>query len=237
LSSSGEPIQWHQRLDEVPDGATLLVANEFFDALSIQQFVRTGIGWHERQVGLDGAGKLAFGLAPCPLPAAMVPAWAKDAKPGEVIEMSPARDQAAREIGARLAGMGGAALIIDYGHLRSSPGDTLQAVKAHAFQGVLECPGDADITSHVDFEALALALRLGGAAVHGPLTQGEFLSAMGLAERAEVLRRRADPKVGSDIDTAADRLAAPSQMGHLFKVTAATHPDLPSPYPFPNPMR
>jgi SAM-dependent MidA family methyltransferase len=102
---------------------------------------------------------------------------------------------------------------------------------------VLEAPGDADLTSHVDFEALASALRRGGAAVHGPLTQGEFLSAMGLAERGEVLKRQADTRDRSDIEAAAERLAAQSQMGHLFKVIAATHPDLPPPYPFPNPMQ
>lgn len=237
LSSSGTPIHWHERLDEVPAGPTLLIANEFFDALAIKQFVRTGTGWHERQVGLDEAGSLAVGLAPDPLPACALPAWAGSAKPGEVIEISPARDLAAQEIGARLAAMGGAALIVDYGHLRAAPGDTLQAVKAHGFQDVLEAPGDADLTSHVDFEALELALRQGGAVVHGPLTQGEFLSAMGLAERAEALKRQADALVRSDIDAAADRLAAQDQMGHLFKVIAATHPDRPPPYPFPNPMQ
>lgn len=237
LSKSGAPIRWHARLEEVPAGPMLLVANEFFDALPIRQFVRTGTGWHERQVGIDEAGKLAFGLAPSPIPPSMLPAWAKAAKPGEPIEISPARGQVAREIGARLAGMGGAALIVDYGHLRSATGDTLQAVKVHALDDVLEAPGDADLTSHVDFEALGLALRQGGAAVHGPLTQGEFLLAMGLAERAVALKRRADDNIRNDIEAAADRLAAEDQMGHLFKVIAATHPDLPPPYPFPNPMQ
>jgi SAM-dependent MidA family methyltransferase len=232
LSGVGMTIHWHSSLGETPTGETLLVANEFFDALPIRQFVRTETGWHERLVGTDRSGKLTFGLAPDPLASHLLPPWAQAAAPGEVVEISPARNDTARSIGARLKVCGGAALIIDYGHLRSAPGDTLQAVRAHAFQGVLERPGENDLTSHVDFEALGAALGSAGAAVYGPLTQGAFLSAMGLAERAEALKRHADPTSRADIEAAARRLAGDSQMGHLFKVMAATHPDMPPPFPF-----
>lgn len=232
LSGSGAPVQWHSGLDDVPPGPTILVANEFLDALGVKQLVRTDSGWHERLVGLDASGKLAFGLAPDPLPSGLLPQWAQAAAPGDIIEVSPARQATAQAIGVRLATRGGTALIIDYGHLRSSPGDTLQAIRAHAFQDVLDSPGQSDLTSHVDFEALGSALREGGAAIHGPLTQSAFLSAMGLAERAEVLKHRADPSIHMEIDAAVSRLADESQMGHLFKVIAATHPDLPPPYPF-----
>ena len=235
LSSAGVPIQWHDRLVDVDPGPTLLVANEFFDALGVRQFVRTDTGWHERLVGLDASDKLAFGLAPDAVPADLLPRWAHAAGPGELVEVSPARLAVAQAVGARLATVGGAGLIIDYGHVHSAPGDTLQAVRAHGFRDVLESPGECDLTSHVDFEALGAALEEGGAAVHGPLTQGAFLSAMGLAERAEMLERHADPSARADIGAAATRLAAPSQMGQLFKVIAATHPNLPPPYPFQDP--
>ncbi len=112
---------------------------------------------------------------------------------------------------------------------------TLQAVRAHRFTNVLESPGESDLTSHVDFEALGAALHEGGAVVHGPLTQSAFLSAMGLAERAEMLERHADSGARADIRAAATRLAAESQMGQLFKVIAGTHPDVPPPYPFQDP--
>jgi NADH dehydrogenase [ubiquinone] 1 alpha subcomplex assembly factor 7 len=235
LSGAGVPVQWHDRLDDVAPDPTILIANEFFDALGVRQFVRTDTGWHERLVGLDASGKLAFGLAPDAVPADLLPRWTHGAGPGELVEVSPARHGVAQALGARLATMGGAALIIDYGHVRSGPGDTLQAVRAHGFTDVLESPGESDITSHVDFEALGAPLALGGAVVHGPLTQSAFLSAMGLAERAEMLERHADPGTRVDIRAAATRLAAESQMGQLFKVIAATHPDLPPPYPFQDP--
>jgi NADH dehydrogenase [ubiquinone] 1 alpha subcomplex assembly factor 7 len=235
LAHSGAPVNWYSRLEDVPPGPTLLVANEFFDALAVRQLVRTERGWHERLVGIDNSAKLVFGLAADRLPVAIVPEWAQAAAPGEVVEISPARENAAEVIGARLKSMGGACLIIDYGHLRSAPGDTLQAVRGHAFQAVLDRPGESDLSSHVDFESLGLALRKGGAVLRGPLTQGAFLTAMGLAERAEVLKRHADMASRKDIDAATERLAADSQMGHLFKVIAATHPDLPPPYPFEEP--
>lgn len=233
LSSAGVPIHWHDHLDDIDPGPTVLVANEFFDALGIRQFVRTDTGWHERLVGLDASGELAFGLAPGALPAGLLPRWAYAAAPGDIIEISPARQTVAQAVGARLATMGGAALIIDYGHVRSGPGDTLQAVRAHGFADVLESPGESDLTSHVDFQALGDALREGRAAVHDPLTQGAFLSAMGMAERAEVLKRN-DASAAGDIEAAATRLAADSQMGQLFKVIAASHPGAPPPYPFSN---
>ena len=232
LARSGAAVHWHARLEEVPAGPTLLIANEFLDALGVKQLVRTATGWRERLVGLNTSGNLVFGLAPDPLSPDMLPQWAVTAGQGEVAEVSPARHEVAHELGARLKTMGGAGLIIDYGHVRSAPGETLQAVRAHAFHDVLEAPGECDLTSHVDFEATGLALQAGGAAVHGPITQGAFLSAMGLAERAQVLKRHADSISHAEIDAATERLAAKSQMGHLYKVLAATHPDLPPPYPF-----
>ena len=232
LSQAGSAVEWHASLDDVPRGPQILLANEFFDALGFQQFVRMDSGWHERRVGIDETGKLVFGLAPHPLPPALVPRWAHSAAPGEVMEISPARNDLARAIGDRLKAMGGAALIFDYGHVRSAPGDTFQAVRGHAFQHVLDRPGECDLTSHVDFEALAAALRQGGARVHGPLAQGAFLSAMGLSERALILKGHADTSSRAEIDAAVDRLAGQAQMGHLFKVIAATHPDMTPPFPF-----
>lgn len=235
LSASAVAVTWHDHLQAVPSGPALMIANEFFDALPVKQFVRTASGWHERLVGLDSAGRLRFGLAPAPTPQGLMPHWAETAGEGDIIEVAPARLDVARTIGRRLASEGGACLVIDYGHVRSGSGDTLQAVSRHAFSDLLDRPGECDLTSHVDFEALAAALHEAGAAVHGPITQGMFLAAMGLAERAETLKRRTDTRGRLKIDAAAKRLAAGRQMGHLFKVIAAAHPDLPPPYPFAGP--
>lgn len=219
----GEGASWHGSLPEVPDGPVILLANEFFDAIPIRQFERRGGRWHERVVGVV-EGALSLGLGP-PVPG---PAGHE----GDIVEPSPAREEIARHIGARLSRHPGAALIIDYGHLATAPGDTLQAMRGHRFVPVTEEPGACDITSHVDFASLSKALREGGGVVHPALTQGDFLRAMGLEARFGQLIGRADPATGAILGRQMARLADGEQMGKLFKVLAATAPGLPAPYPF-----
>ncbi|MGL4541923.1 MAG: class I SAM-dependent methyltransferase [Polymorphobacter sp.] len=217
---------WHATLAEVPDDAPLLlVANEFFDALPIRQLLHTAEGWRERLVSHDGAG-FAPGAGALPLDA-LVPAALADAAIGAVWETSPAGAAIAAEIGARLARQGGAALIIDYGYSGPACGDTLQAVRAHRFADPFAAPGEADLTAHVDFAALAAAA---GTAAHGPVGQGDFLVAIGLALRAEALKALADTTARAHIDAAVARLTL--TMGALFKVLALTGNGWPTPAGF-----
>ena len=222
----GGAVIWHDRLEDVPEGPLLLLANEFLDALPVAQLVREPTGWHERQIGLDAQGRLAFGLSPVPVPDALVPPVLRASPPGTLVELSPERAAVAAEIARRVAAFGGAALVIDYGHTSPGPGDTLQAVKGHAFADPLAVPGEADLTAHVDFAALAAVARAKGAAVHGPTTQGAFLSALGIAIRAARLKASA-PEEAPAIDGAVHRLTAEAEMGQLFKVLAIAHPLLP----------
>ena len=221
----GQRAVWHSSFAEVPDGPVLLVANEFFDALPIRQFVHVDGRWRERVVGLDGAGRLAFGIGPG------AHSQGPDEPDGTILEMSPAGEALAADIAGRIAAAGGAALIVDYGYGGGGRGDTLQAVKSHAFADPLAAPGEADLTAHVDFAALAAAAAVEGAAVHGPITQGEFLTSLGLLERAGVLGAGAGPAAQAAIRAAVQRLAGPDQMGTLFKVLAITQPGI-TPPPF-----
>lgn len=224
LQLLGSAPQWHARLEDVPDGPMILIANEFFDAIPIRQIERRDGRWHERVVGLTG-GELAIGLgAPVPV---------SGGKDGDIREPAPARAAIARLIGARLARYGGAALLIDYGHLRSEAGDTLQAMRGHRFVSVTEAPGECDLTSHVDFEALGKALAAGGAAVCQALSQRQFLIAMGVEARFAQLAAGADAPTRAVLARQQARLAEPAQMGNLFKVLAASSPGLERPYPFP----
>ncbi len=207
-------------LAEVPAGPFLLVANEFFDALPVRQFVRTAKGWAERMVGLDG-DRLAFGLRPAPdLGPAPV---------GAVRERSPAGEAAAAEIGARIGAAGGAALIVDYGYAAPTPAgaDTVQALRAHAYADPLEAPGEADITAHVDFGALARAAK--GAAASPLVPQGAWLERLGIGARAATLAR-ARPERAAEIGGQLRRLTAPEEMGTLFRVMALGQAGAP---PFP----
>ena len=232
LKRAGIEATWHDRLEDVPDGQSLIIANEFFDALPVSQVQRQAGKWHERVVGQTADGKLTFGLASDPVAPALVPSWAAGAADGDIAEFSPARDAVAREIGRRITKDLGAALIIDYGQTRSAVGDTLQAIRKHQFADVLVRPGEADVTSHVDFEALAGAITADGATAYGPVMQGDFLIKMGLKEREEMLRARADARQRIRLSKGAQRLVSGNQMGQLFKVLAVTHPDMPKPAPF-----
>ncbi len=221
--SLGGQAQWHQQLDSVPDGPTILVANEFFDAVPVRQFEKRQGRWYERVMGISD-DRLTIGLGPAGL--------GPMGNDGDIIETAQARNMIAAQIGRRLAKHPGAALIIDYGHLVSAPGDTLQAMRKHGFVAITESPGECDVTSHVDFEALDKALRSGGAETLPPITQRAFLLAMGLEQRTAHLSTRAEPKQRGVLERQARRLADEGQMGNLFKVLAATSPGLATPYPF-----
>ena len=199
---------WHESIDDMPAAPLLLVANEFFDALPVRQT----IGGIERKVA-TAAGGLAFD------------------RDGEIVETSPAREQAMMAIATCLAQCGGAALAIDYGHERSAPGDTLQAVRGHRYVPVLTDPGEQDLTAHVDFEALGTAARDAGAEVTEVVTQGDWLNRLGIGARAAALAT-SNPERVPELEKAVDRLCHEEQMGHLFKVMAVYSPAWPVPAGF-----
>jgi NADH dehydrogenase [ubiquinone] 1 alpha subcomplex assembly factor 7 len=223
---ASDPV-WYDRLGEVDGGPSLLIANEFFDALPICQYVRTNQGWCERRIGLAANGQLLAFVLTAGDPERLPPALA-EAAPGALVEVCAEGDRLAAEIGARVGRWGGAALIIDYGHERSQPGDTLQAVRRHRFHGVLDLPGEADLTHHVDFEALSRAASVHGARVLGPIPQGLFLSRLGIVERANRLIAASGPAGAEAVRSAVRRLVHPGAMGLLFKALAIAGPDLPA---------
>ena len=213
--------EFHDDASSLPEeGPLLLAANEFLDALPIRQLVRTGAGWHERMVALDGEN-FVFAAGPQPMDLA-VPKGFADRPEGTILETCPGAVAVVGEIARRLANQGGAALFVDYGHLAPRSGSTLQAVRAHRKIDALASPGEADLTAHVDFAALGEIGRNAGCRVQ-TATQGEWLTAMGIALRAEALARAAPGRAG-EIAQARDRLAAPEAMGALFKAMALTAP-------------
>ncbi|WP_231462826.1 class I SAM-dependent methyltransferase [Sphingomonas sp. URHD0057] len=201
-------VAWHETINALPPTPALIVANEFLDALPIRQHV----GGTERRVGIVG-GHLAFD------------------RDGEIVETSPARDEAVEALAAHVIGHGGAALLIDYGHATSAPGDTLQAMREHRHAPVLESPGEQDLTAHVDFQAVARAAEDAGASVTELTSQGRWLRALGIEARAGALSQ-ANPKRAEDVDAALHRLTAADEMGDLFKVIAIHSPAWPWPMGF-----
>jgi SAM-dependent MidA family methyltransferase len=222
------PVMWHQSFDEVPDGPVIVLANELFDALPANQAIKQFNGWYERVVEIDQDGNLAFGIGNelIPLFDQLVPASMHDAPIGSIFEWRA--DNLPLALSRRLVRQGGAALVIDYGHIESAAGDTLQAVGGHAFVSPLQSPGEVDLTAHVDFQALALAAESMGAHVSGPIEQAKFLRHLGIEKRATTLRSLASPEKSAEIESAIKRLlgAGRTEMGTLFKVIGFAHPAL-----------
>jgi NADH dehydrogenase [ubiquinone] 1 alpha subcomplex assembly factor 7 len=215
---AGFDITFIERAEDLPEIPLFLVANEFFDALPIRQFVRQGAHWAERVIGLQGDA-LAFGLSPpAPLPA--LERRLTDTKDGDLVELCPAALFWLLPVAERIGHQGGAALIIDYG-AGPSVGDTFQALSKHKPVDPLEQPGHADLTAHVDFAALADIARA-DLVVASLTPQGALLNSLGIAVRAAKLAESLSGARLADHQAALHRLTSPSEMGTLFKTLALT---------------
>jgi SAM-dependent MidA family methyltransferase len=209
-------ITIHASAEHLPDAPTILLANEFLDALPIRQFVHRADGWTERHVE-------AFRFVERPAaPPAPIPDGLAE---GDIVEHSEASHEVVRTLAARAAAGRLIALLLDYG---GDHGDTLQALRQGKPAPPLDAPGSADLTAHVDFAALAATAEQAGARAHGPLPQGLFLTRLGLYERTRQLIARNTDSAATLLE-AANRLAQPERMGVLFKALAITPPAMPAP--------
>ncbi len=208
---------WHDTVATLPEMPLFLIANEFFDALPIRQFVRDGAHWREQVVGLVD-DTLAFGRT-APIGVNALANRLADTRDGNVVEYCPALPAIIAQIASRIASHGGAAIIVDYGDWESL-GDTLQALQGGAPADPLAAPGAADLTAHVDFAAIA---RAATSLRHSRLTpQGVFLERLGITQRAQTLASGLAAEARASHVAAHRRLTHPAEMGQLFKVIGLT---------------
>ncbi len=219
---------WHDAVDTLPtDRPLIVVANEFLDALPVRQLMRRAGRWHERMIACQDT--LFLPIAGAAVPNAIIPERLRAAPDGSIIETSPASVGVVRALADRLARQGGAALLVDYGYEGPAVGDTLQAVRGHAYANPFEEPGERDLTAHVDFATLAAAAQRQGTFAFGTICQGAFLRALGIDARAAALAR-AHPDAAADVAAARERLVG--AMGELFRVMALGAPGWPTPAGF-----
>jgi len=217
-------VQWHNNFDEVPEGCCFLIANEFFDAMPIHQFQKQGGHQFEKQGGkwkerviTYNKNRFEFSLSDNDVKG-IIPEKFLDAEEGSIFEISPVSTEIVYNISERIKKYGGVGLIIDYGHMESGLGDTLQAVSRHKYSNPLEDVGKKDITAHVDFEVLKNIAK-DKIDVSGIFTQGEFLTSLGIQTRAEMLCKNASNKSQiDDINSSLNRLISKTEMGDLFKI-------------------
>ncbi|MEQ1710449.1 MAG: SAM-dependent methyltransferase [Hyphomicrobium sp.] len=237
LADKPPRVTWHDTVTSIywdnPDALSepaILIGNEFLDTCPIFQFTRRGDGWLSRRVGLDDDGRLQFAepqtaKGPArPRPDSTLDALYPAARDGDIVA-KPQFEFLDSDVmpWQRLA-----ALFIDYGHPEPAPGDTLQAIRNHAFEHPLTSPGEADLTAHVDFSAIARRLEGAGSAlaIDGTTTQAEFLGSLGIMERASRLMA-ANPGKAGEIEMGVARLMAVPGMGSRFKAVGIRSPDLP----------
>ncbi len=215
------PAHWHETLNDVPDGDSFIIANEFLDCLPVRQYVRGEQGWHEKLVGLDEGERLTFGLGPVmpELPACAQP----DDGVGAVREVAPGLPSLVETIAKRLRTGCGRALIIDYGDVSGQAGDSLQALYRHQKIHALDHVGEADLTAHVDFSALISSAKACGLGTSGPVSQRHFLQSLGIEARRDALIH-ANPHCESDLTESVERLIGEAHMGRLFHAVALESP-------------
>jgi SAM-dependent MidA family methyltransferase len=229
LAGRAPAIAWHGTVAEVPPGPAIVVGNELLDALPIRQLVYRDAAWHERVVETAPDGTLRFAVGPEVHHAGPAALQEGEPAPGAIAELRPGEDALIAALAARVEPF--AALFIDYGPAEPRLGDTLQAVRGHAYVDPLAEPGTADLTAHVQFALLAAKARAAGLAVAGPITQAELLGRLGIAERTARLMA-ANPQRAGEIEAATQRLMSPTGMGQLFKAIAVHSPGLPPPPAF-----
>ena len=218
-------VTWHDTAETLPNHPSLILGNEFFDALPIRQLIHRDGLWRERCIAWDNeSGALGWSEMPAPaelirlVPSALAPAE------GDIFEICEDGRTVAEQIARHIAICGGAGLFLDYGHGKSAFGDTFQALRGHQYADALNQPGTADLTAHVDFNALLDSAASGGCICFGTVTQGQFLSALGIEARVEALVGKASPAQAATIRSGARRLIEPTEMGTLFKAVAIAAP-------------
>ena len=234
LADCSIPMQWVHNIEELPPIPAIFIANEFLDAIPFRQFVKTDDSWQELCVGIHndsepGYNQLTFVTGSSGLEESLLPPGHEKAPAGAIFEYAPAREAITMLISQHIKSNGGIALLIDYGHELSGFGDTFQAVQSHQPVSTLENPGQSDLTSHVDFQAISNVATQTGLKAGKILTQQDFLLALGLLERAGSLGHDKSASVQQKIQQDVNRLAADDQMGKLFKVLCLTQPQYPMP--------
>ena len=222
-----EHIVWQKSMDELDERPTLIVGNEFLDALPPRQYVKFENEWYERGVGISEQDGLTWVTLPTSkLDTNLLPSGHEDEPDGAIFEISTIRESFVERIANHVSSNTGAAILIDYGHAKSGFGDTFQAITKHQFTDPLAAPGDADLTSHVDFDPLSKVAIQSNCIPMNVMTQGDFLLKLGLLERAGALGASKSTEEQHRITREAERLALPHEMGDLFKVFAFSSGDM-----------
>lgn len=239
-----------EEIEHEEDVFTMLVAHEFFDALPVNVIERTQQGWHEVLIAPSSDPSIKYAmpspesdqnsdsppqlhhssrwtrvLSPTPTASSTLLGLASprffSLPVGTRIEVSRASMNQARGIGKLInTKSGGCALVIDYG-ADNAFDNSLRAFKQHKIVDIFCSPGECDVTSNVDFALLKESMA-DLVSTHGPISQRNFLTCMGIEIRAAALVRSASSlERKKAIEDGTRRLIDPLGMGEQYKVLGA----------------
>jgi len=216
-------IKWLNDLNELSNFPCIFIANEFFDALPIKQFLKKKTKWYERHVNFSNDKKLEYLDIPFDMHKFEKEIKFKISYKQTFIEYSPLASKYLKTIINKIKLNNGGILIIDYAYLEKKMKNTLQAVSKHKYCDVLKDFGSSDITYNLSFNLINMIIKKLSPCSSLSTTQKKFLTKLGILDRAEILSKNMPFSEKADIYFRIKRLIDEDQMGHLFKVMFITN--------------
>ena len=211
-------ITWLNNLSELNNSPCIFLANEFFDALPIKQFIKKKNKWHERHVKFVSQKNKEYLDIPFDMKKFEQIIKFRISHEQDFIEYSPQAAEYLESITNKIKKNEGGILIIDYAYIKKEMKNTLQAVSKHKFCNVLENFGNSDITYKLSFNLIDKMTKEFGSFTSLKTTQKQFLTELGIMRRAEMFSKNMQFSKKADIYFRIKRLIDAKQMGHLFKV-------------------
>ncbi len=211
-------VKWIKNIKEIKKGPTIFIANEFFDALSIKQFILKKDIWHERFVKYINEEKLIFYDKKTNLTNLNYLAQLGLTKKQKIIEFPLEAIEYLKSISKIIKKKDGGMICFDYGYKKTKMSNSLRSVKKHNYSKILSNVGNSDITHHINFNLFSKIIKNLGLQLERIAEQGIFLQKMGIIHRANILTKDANFNVKANIYYRLKRLLDRNEMGKMFKV-------------------
>jgi len=215
-------IKWLKNLNEINDVPNIFVANEFFDALPIKQFIKKKNKWFERNVKFSELNKPEFIDILSNIKKIEKKIGFKIFHGQKFVEYSPLSIKYLKIISKKININTGGILIIDYGYWDRKMKNTIKSISNHKFNDVLNKFSKADITYNINFNFLEKILKKLNLKINGKDNQQNFLQNLGIFDRAEIISKNLPFSRKADIYYRVKKLIDNNSMGEIFKVILAT---------------
>ncbi len=215
-------ITWLNSINKLKNGPNIFLANEFFDSLPVKQFIKKNNKWYEKSIKKNNINKFEFVNVITNIKNLEKKIKINLSKNQKIIEFSPLTYDYLNIISEKINTFQGGLLIVDYGYSKKKMRDSLQSIYKHNFNNVLDNFSKSDITYNLNFFLLKKIVKKLNLKVAGLTSQRNFLTKLGILDRAEILAKNLQFSKKADIYYRIKRLIDKNFMGELFKVMFVT---------------